>query len=78
MPYKSQYSKYMNKLVKWAKKNKKSPAVVTRLYERRITELTAALDENRLSLENIPSGKLPANEDVFMPRYWDISKIKKK
>ena len=65
------------KLVKWAKKNKKSPAVVTRLYERRITELTAALDENRLSLENIPSGKLPANEDVFMPRYWDISKIKK-
>lgn len=65
------------KLDKWAEKNKKSPAVVTRLYERRITELTAALDENRLSLENIPKGQLPANEDVFMPRYWDISKIKK-
>jgi len=65
------------KLVGWAKKNKKSPAVVTRLYERRITELTAAIDENRLSLENIPKGKLPANEDVFMPRYWDINKIKK-
>lgn len=65
------------KLVKWAKKNKKSPMVVTRLYERRITELTAAIDENRLSLENMPSGKLPANEDVFMPRYWDVNKIKK-
>lgn len=65
------------KLVKWAEKNKKSPAVVTRLYERRITELTAAIDENRLSLEYMPKGKLPANEDVFMPRYWDITKIKK-
>jgi len=65
------------KLVKWAEKNKKSPAVVTRLYERRITELTAAIDENRLSLEYMPKGKPPANEDVFMPRYWDINKIKK-
>ncbi len=62
---------------KWRKKYKANFNKINDSYRNRIVNLTRAIEEDELSLENFPRGIMPANEDVFMPRYWDIGKIKK-
>jgi hypothetical protein len=60
-------------------KNLKRPASDIRdMYEAKILRLNDAIEENRMSIESLADQTIrPANEDVFMPRYWDTNKIRK-
>jgi len=60
-------------------KNLKRPASDIRdMYEARILRLNDSIEENRMSIDSLSDQTiLPANEDVFMPRYWDANKIRK-
>jgi hypothetical protein len=66
------------KLKDWEKKNKRPAADVRDMYEAKILRLNDAIEENRMSIDSLADQTiLPANEDVFMPRYWDLNKIRK-
>lgn len=66
------------KLKNWEKKNKRPAADVRDMYEAKILRLNDAIEENRLSIDSLADQTIrPANEDVFMPRYWDTNKIRK-
>lgn len=47
-------------------------------YKNKVARLKEEIEEKELTLETLKDYDLkPANEDVFMPRYWNISAIKK-
>jgi hypothetical protein len=66
------------KLKNWEKKNKRPAADVRDMYEAKILRLNDAIEENRMSIDSLADQTIrPANEDMFMPRYWDTNKIRK-
>ena len=66
------------KLVKWAKKTGRNPMEIRERYEQKILRFEQAIEENKMSIESLADVSInPANEDVFMPRYWDTNKIRK-
>lgn len=66
------------KLVSWEKKNKRPASDVRDMYEAKILRLNNVIEENRMSIDSLADQTIrPANEDVFMPRYWDTNKIRK-
>jgi hypothetical protein len=66
------------KLASWEKKNKRPAADVRDMYEAKILRLNDSIEENRMSIDSLADQTIrPANEDVFMPRYWDTNKIRK-
>jgi len=66
------------KLKNWEKKNKRPAADVRDMYEAKILRLNDAIEENRMSIDSLADQSIrPANEDMFMPRYWDTNKIRK-
>ena len=69
--------KYRKKLAAYDKRKDDKGIRIREHYEERIVRLTQAVDENRMSYEAMGDQTiLPANEDVFSPRYWNMDKIK--
>lgn len=66
------------KLDKWAKRTGRNVLEVRERKEQKILRFEQAIEENKMSIESLADMSVnPANEDVFMPRYWDTNKIRK-
>jgi hypothetical protein len=66
------------KLVKWERKTGRNPMEIRERKEQKILRFEQAIEENKMSVESLADVSInPANEDVFMPRYWDTNKIRK-